>query len=63
VLKRQVGLLPIGADAFSQAVWTGVLVALPAVLALAALTYFLIERPFLGFRRRYVRESALPGQA
>jgi peptidoglycan/LPS O-acetylase OafA/YrhL len=62
VLKRQVGLLPIGADTFTQALWTGLLLALPAVLALAALTYFLIERPFLGFRRRYVREPALPGQ-
>ena len=64
VLKRHVGLLPIGADTFTQAVWTGLLVALPAVVALAGVTYFLVERPFLGFRRRYVVDPAArpPGQ-
>jgi peptidoglycan/LPS O-acetylase OafA/YrhL len=54
VLKRQVGLLPLGADTFTQAIWTGALVALPAVLAVAAVTYLLIERPFFAFRRPYV---------
>lgn len=57
VLKRQVGLLPLGADPFTQAVWTGLLVALPAVVALAGLTYLLIERPFFAYRRRYVEAA------
>jgi peptidoglycan/LPS O-acetylase OafA/YrhL len=65
VLKRQVGLLPLGADTYTQAIWTGALVALPAVLAVAAVTYLLIERPFFAFRRSYVAapEAARPPAA
>jgi peptidoglycan/LPS O-acetylase OafA/YrhL len=58
VLKRQVGLLPIGADTFTQALWTGLLIAVPATLALAALTYLMIERPFFGYRLAYVAAPA-----
>jgi len=58
VLKRHVGLLPLGADTFTQAVWTGLLVAVPAAVALAAVTYLLIERPFFAYRRPYVTEPA-----
>lgn len=54
VLKRHVGLLPLGADTFTQALWTGLLVAVPASVAVASLTYLLIERPFFGYRRPYV---------
>jgi peptidoglycan/LPS O-acetylase OafA/YrhL len=35
------------------------LVVLPVVLALAALTYYTVERPFLRLRVRYVRESGV----
>jgi peptidoglycan/LPS O-acetylase OafA/YrhL len=62
VLKRHVGLLPIGGDTFTQALWTGLFVAMPAVLAVAALTYLLIERPFFPYRRPYVK-TRLPATA
>jgi len=35
-----------------------VLVLLPATLAVAALTYWLIERPFLALRSRYLYPKA-----
>lgn len=54
VLRKQIGLLPLGADTFTQALWTGAIVAVPAVLVLSGLTYALIERPFFRFRRPYV---------
>lgn len=60
VLRQQVGLLPLGTDTFTQALWTGFALALPAVLAVSALTYLLIEKPFFGYRRPYV---AAPPQA
>lgn len=66
VLKRHVGLLTLGADTFTQALWTGLAVALPAVVAVAAVTYLLVERPFFGYRRRYVeprQATVQPGAA
>lgn len=43
----------VGADAFL----TGLLLVLPAVLALSAVTYQLIEKPFLALRGRYLHSQ------
>jgi peptidoglycan/LPS O-acetylase OafA/YrhL len=59
VIKQRVGLLPIGGDSFTQALWTGLVVALPAAVAVAAATYLLIERPFFAFRRPYLHPPPL----
>ncbi len=54
-ILKQVGSLPFrpGHDVFN-AVATGLFVVLPLTIAVAALTYYLIERPFLSLRGRYV---------
>ncbi|MFD0666761.1 acyltransferase family protein [Ramlibacter sp. MAHUQ-53] len=41
-----------------KVVATGLLVVLPAVVVLSAVTYTLIERPFLGMRSGYLRKPA-----
>lgn len=53
-LQAHVPLLPIGESVGAQAVATGLLVVMPAVLALSAVTYTLIEKPFLAMRGRYL---------
>lgn len=54
-ILKQVGSLPFrpGHDVFN-AVATSLFVVLPLTIAVAALTYYLIERPFLSLRGRYV---------
>lgn len=61
--NQRLGLLPLGPDAIAQSVWTGLFILLPAVLLLSATTYFLIERPFLSFRGRYLKPLTRPEAA
>lgn len=49
-------LLPVGGP-ITQAFVTGALVVLPATVALATLTYWLIERPFLAMRSSYLGQE------
>jgi peptidoglycan/LPS O-acetylase OafA/YrhL len=62
VISRGLGLdLPGGF--FVDAAATGVLVVLPGAMALAALSYASVERPFLSLRKRYVSFGVVPGAA
>lgn len=51
-------LLPLPVNHFLQVVGTGVLVVLPVVLALAAITFHLVEKPFLSLRGAYLGPAA-----
>lgn len=53
-LKPHLGLLQVPGSPGLQVVATGALVVLPAVVALSAVTYLVIERPFLGLRSGYL---------
>ncbi len=60
---RQLGVLPLRAGhPVFNVVATGLLVVVPATILLSALTYYLIERPFLAWRGRYLRPMPEAGQ-
>ncbi len=50
--------LGVGSGAVADAIATGAMLVLPAVLMVAAATYHLIERPFLTLRRPYLADEA-----
>lgn len=52
--NAHLGLLPIGPAGF-RVVATGLFGILPTVLAVSALTYWLIEQPFLAMRKPYLQ--------
>lgn len=54
--KAQLPGLATGAGPVADALATGALLVLPAVLAVAAVTYHLIERPFLALRGPYLAD-------
>jgi peptidoglycan/LPS O-acetylase OafA/YrhL len=54
VFRRHAETLSLPVASHAQVLATGALIVLPAVMAVAALTYTLIERPFFSFRRSYV---------
>jgi len=58
-----VGVVGFSSKTALNVVLTGVTFALPAVVVVSAVTYFLIERPFLRYRRSYVRPAVLQGGA
>jgi peptidoglycan/LPS O-acetylase OafA/YrhL len=58
--NKQAALLPVGDSLMLQSLATGILVVLPLVTLLSAVTYALIERPFLSFRGGYI--NAGPAQ-
>lgn len=53
--NARLSTLTTGAGPAADAAATGALLVLPAVLALSAITYQLIERPFLALRGNYLR--------
>lgn len=57
VISPRIGIFSFTDNLPANVVITGVLTALPASLAVAVLLHQLIEKPFLGFRRPYVRKQ------
>jgi len=53
-VNAQLPLLPVAGGPLAQTLATGALVVLPATLAVAAATYWVIERPFLALRKQYL---------
>lgn len=54
--KKSGWLMPVG-ELAANVVVTAILIILPLVIALSTLTYWLIERPFLGMRGDYLRPT------
>lgn len=50
-------IVPVTPNFALNVILTGIMIVVPSTLMLAALTYHLIERPFLTLRRRYVGDS------
>lgn len=57
------GSVGFSAKATVNAIAGGVLVVLPAVVAVSVVTYLLIERPFLRYRTSYLRPDEAPDRA
>lgn len=51
-------IVPFTPNPTLNVILTGLMVVVPATLVLAAMTYHLIERPFLALRKRYIGNSA-----
>ena len=59
--QPQIGAqLVLSADPSLNALLKGVLIVLPSTIALAALTYYLIERPFFRYQRPYLTPISPP---
>ncbi len=56
VVAPRVGIIPFSHNELVNVIGTGLLTALPASLAVSLLLNRLIEKPFLDFRRPYVRK-------
>lgn len=54
---RRIGLLGLSSNVAVDATLSALLTALPITLLLAALTFAIIEKPFLSFRKVYVRKK------
>ena len=63
VLSPRVGVIPFTGSGLFNVVATGLLIMLPASLAVALMLNRLIEKPFLDFRRPYVQPKRLNEEA
>ncbi len=55
--------LPLSSNPWVNGVLNGVMLTWPLTLAVATLTYFVIERPFMSLRRRYILPEVAPGSS
>jgi len=63
VLSPRVGVIPFTGSGLFNVVATGLLIMLPASLAVALMLNRLIEKPFLDFRRPYVQPKPISAEA
>jgi peptidoglycan/LPS O-acetylase OafA/YrhL len=56
-------VLDVPGGSMIDAAFTGLVVVLPAAVAVAALSFSAVEQPFLSLRRRYVSLAAVPSSA
>lgn len=56
-IDKWIGVLPLHHDPVAAAALSALLVALPATIALAFVTYALIEKPFFSMRTSYLRDK------
>lgn len=56
-VNARLPLLPVPGGPLAQTLATGALVVLPATLAVATVTYWVIERPFLALRKSYLART------
>lgn len=58
IVAKRIGLLGLSSNLALDATLSALLTALPITLLIASLTFAVIEKPFLSFRKVYVRKPA-----